>query len=366
MPATPLLQEPDLPPITLRSPGDLVAITPYLLGFHPASSIVVLGFHRGRSVFALRGDLPGPQGQPTEVVAGDLIAMVVRQQATSVALIGYGPAHEVDPILQATRELAGQRRLDIMDVIRVDANRWWSYLCERPTCCPPEGTLIDLTTSEVAAHCTFAGLSALPAREELVRQVAPVEGLARVSMSQATDRAEARLAEMLADLAEPDWAPRVSAEGTAAVTEAIRRYGDGGSFSDDEMAWLTLLLTSTQVRDHAWEAITTEEPHLRLWSDATRRVEPALVPAPASLLAFAAWRRGDGTLAQIALGRALQADPSYSMALLLQDGLVRGLPPSVFDGWGTPAWAERLDREVRAHTRRRRRRGRSGGSRRRG
>src|SRR5690606_22288696 len=104
-----------------------------------------------------------------------------------------------------------------------------------------------------------------------------------------------------------------------------------------------LLLTSLRVRDHAWEAIRTEQPHLRLWSDVTRRVEPSLAAAPASLLAFTAWRRGDGTLAQLALERALAADPGYSMALLLRDGISRGVPPSVLDGWGTPRWARRLE-----------------------
>ena len=50
--------------------------------------------------------------------------------------------------------------------------------------------------------------------------------------------------------------------------------------------------------------------------------------APASLLAFTAWQAGDGTLANIALDRAVAADPGYSMALLLRDILAAGIPPS--------------------------------------
>ena len=38
-----------------------------------------------------------------------------------------------------------------------------------------------------------------------------------------------------------------------------------------------------------------------------RRVEPAYVPAPACLLAFAAWRAGQGALARVAVDRALAA-----------------------------------------------------------
>jgi hypothetical protein len=57
-------------------------------------------------------------------------------------------------------------------------------------------------------------------------------------------------------------------------------------------------------------------------------VEPGYVPAPACLLAFAAWQAGDGALANVAIDRALQADSGYSMALLLLDAVSGGLPPS--------------------------------------
>ena len=59
-----------------------------------------------------------------------------------------------------------------------------------------------------------------------------------------------------------------------------------------------------------------------------RRADGPWLPAPASLLAFTAWQSGDGTLANIALDRALAADPDYSMARLLRDILAAGVPPS--------------------------------------
>ena len=60
-----------------------------------------------------------------------------------------------------------------------------------------------------------------------------------------------------------------------------------------------------------------------------RRAEPEYLPAPASLLAFTAWQCGNGALANLALGRALEADPGYSMALLLRDTIDAGAPPSM-------------------------------------
>jgi hypothetical protein len=117
------------------------------------------------------------------------------------------------------------------------------------------------------------------------------------------------------------------------VDEAIERYGAGGRLTDEEVGWLTVLLARLRVRDHAWERIDDGEHHVALWSDVVRRAETELVPAPASLLAFAAWRVGDGASASVAVDRALSVDPKYSMALLIGEALAHGLPPNVLTRW---------------------------------
>jgi hypothetical protein len=53
---------------------------------------------------------------------------------------------------------------------------------------------------------------------------------------------------------------------------------------------------------------------------------------PATLLAFAG-RGGQGALANIAVDRALHADPEYSMALLLAKALATGVPRSALHDW---------------------------------
>ena len=70
------------------------------------------------------------------------------------------------------------------------------------------------------------------------------------------------------------------------------------------------------------------DAHLRLWTDLVRGAADAWVPAPASLLAFTAWQSGEGALANIAIDRALAADPGYSMAQLLREIMDAGVPPS--------------------------------------
>lgn len=352
--------------VTLRGPADLIAATPYLLGFHPSESLVVVAFHGKRLGFAARGDLPDPT-QPTEFATAALLDVVTRQQADAVAIVGYGPAERVDPLLAELWGAADSRNLYVKDVLRVHQGRWWSILCDDPGCCPSEGTSLELTTSEVSARLAFEGLTAAPSREDRERELTPVAGPELAGILAATGRAEHRLAELLMRLPEDEWAETLLVEGTAAIEAGIERYAqEGARLDDDDMAWLIVLVGHLPVRDAAWQAVTHEPAHLRLWSDATRRAEPGLAAPAACLLAFTAWRSGDGVLARLALERALVSDPSYPLARLMMEGLQRGEPPSSLTEWGTPAWAETLRRTLSKPgtdppPRRKRRRGRRGG-----
>jgi hypothetical protein len=117
--------------------------------------------------------------------------------------------------------------------------------------------------------------------------------------------------------------------GRAAVDEAVGRQRAGAPLTDDEVAWLSLVLVHRPVRDHAWETVGGDfGTHVALWSDVLRRCEPELVVAPGTLLAFAAWRAGEGPVAAIALSRALAVDPAYPLAVLMARALMRGVAPS--------------------------------------
>jgi hypothetical protein len=127
---------------------------------------------------------------------------------------------------------------------------------------------------------------------------------------------------------------RMAREGVPLVRIVIERARAGsGPPSDDEVAWLGVLMVSLRVRDEAWVRMDEANlgAHIRLWRDVLRRVAEPYAAGPASLLAFAAWRAGEGALANIALDRALSADPGYSMARLLHELFISGLPP-----WSVP------------------------------
>lgn len=329
----------------MSSAADILAAIPYLLGFHPDASLVVLGLEgqRGLVRFTVRVDLPPAGTQEVDELTGYLGDVTVAQQVGEAVLVAYGPPESADPAVALADQRLRARGIGIREELRAHHGRYWSYSCADPRCCPPAGSPYDVSTSAIAAAATAAGCVALPDRTALQRSVAPVGGGARSAMRQATARAEARLQGWAADC--PDWATlhrRLVGEGSARMHAALQGCAAGrGKPSDDETAWLGLLLTRLRIRDEAWLLINGEQrrAHLSLWTHVVRRAEKPYVPAPACLLAFAAWQDGDGALASVAVERALDADSEYSMAGLISAALTRGVRP---EAWQPPMRPDEL------------------------
>jgi hypothetical protein len=317
--------------VTLHTPTDLLAAVPYLLGFHPADSVVVVGLSGTRVLFTARADLPPPQAPPdlASALASQFAEVLAGQRVDTALVIGYGDGTAVTGTVFVLRDILRGHGVPVGEMLRAHGGRYWSYLCESVQCCPAEGTPYDVTRTEVAAAATYAGQVALPDRAALERSLAPVEGAERRAMERATEQAAGDLAGGL----EPAGDRRRA--GARALALAVRRHTDGGRLTDDELARLTLLLVHTDVRDLCWARITVAgdrlQAHVELWRDVTRRARADLVAAPATLLGYATWRGGNGALAWIAVQRALEADPAYSLARLLGEALDRALPPSLLD-----------------------------------
>jgi hypothetical protein len=314
--------------LMVRTPADFLAAVPYLIGFHPADSVVVVGIAGQKVLFAARSDLPPPADEPSRAAAVQLAEMVARQAVDEVTVIGYGAAPRVTPTVLRLGDALRRRDVRVLDLLRVTGGRYWSYLCDESGCCPEDGTPYSPEHSVIAAQATYAGAVVLPDRDALMAQFAPVTGAPRELMVAATERAEKRLA----GVPEAEFARYVRRTGRAFVREAGRRYRADRVLTDDEAAWLGVLLADTSVRDYAWDRVGVEESQLRLWTDVLRRVEPAYIPAVASLLGFTAWRQGLGAHAQAAVDRALAVDQDCRMALLLAEILKYGLPPSAATG----------------------------------
>lgn len=312
--------------VKARSPRDLLAAAAALLQFHPQDSIVALALSGTRVIAVARGDLPvvSVSREHYTALVGQIAAPLWEAGADALTLIGYGPAHTVTAFMDVAIGQVRDSGMRLLDALRVTDGRYFSYECDDPRCCPIEGVSLDLDTSVVTAHVVMAGRVIERDRSALENSIAPESGQAMRTMRRLADVAGRRVRDLVAVQGRAPVA-RIGAE---LVATAQARYEQGGRLSDDEMAELLVHLVNPHVRDAACAA-EAEPWHEELWRDATRRAVPGLVAAPATLLAFTAWRLGRGAIANIAVDRALADDAGYTMAMLLRDVLAAGLAPSV-------------------------------------
>jgi hypothetical protein len=326
-----------LPPgrVKVGSPAGVLAIVPHMLGFHPSRSLVVLGVSGPRDLVTMtfRYDLPDPpDAELAADIAAHACAVLSREEVLAAIVIGYGPAALVSPVIDPLVGALLHEGLEIREVLRAEGGRYWSALCQDPDCCPAGGVAFDPCSHPAAAVLNQAGLDAYPDRAALARTLAPPPGTARATR-QATGRALRRIDKVItaAQRDGQDPAQALAEAGRSAVQEAMSQYRSGTKITDrGRLAFLAVILADLRVRDDAWARLDPEHraAHLRLWTDVVTGAAPEFVPAPASLLAFTAWQSGEGALANVAVERALAADPAYSMALLIADAVQAGLPPS--------------------------------------
>ncbi len=306
------------PTVRLASREELLGFVPYALGFHPTESLVLLALGRGRLQFAARADADSP----TRLVVREFARSLNRVRgAAQVMILGYGPVAITGPV-RTIAEALEARGFRVLEALRLDGDRFHCLLCDN--CTPPSGATFDGSSTIAAAEAVMAGLVARPSRTAVDKLVLPLGGLAAIAMNQAVDRATARLDTL---------GGRVRAEGRSAVDVAFAKAEAGERLSDDEVAWLSLVLHDLEVRDHAWACTDAHPWQAEFWLDLTRRADPDLVTPIATLLAWCSWRRGEAVIAQSALARALRVDPGYRLALMLAEAMDAGHDPRSVKPW---------------------------------
>lgn len=333
-----------VPVLALSGPSELIDSVPYLLGFHPRDSLVLVGLGstpagRDRVGVSARVDLAD-----LAVDAGIVrrcAAALGRSGAHSAVVLVYdseaaaAPALPWSAIVEEVGAALELERLSLRDALLVGDTRWWSYLCSDPACCPAEGSPRQGPGSATAATAAYAGLSALPGREgiEALLDQDPPEALERMAVL--LEVAEA--AELEAVLTGRQQAHRRSA--TRALFAAARaqdlnplRRGAPGQAqpapTDEQAARLAVALGDLSVRDACWLAAEGGRlPATGLWRMLARRLPAPYDAQPLFLLGWQEWRAGNGALAGIAASRALASDPGCSAARLLLDALAHGLDP---------------------------------------
>lgn len=349
--------------VTLRTPGELADALPYLLGYRPEDSIVLVALHDrgGRGRFGGRARLGIPANKDdwpavARQLAHGLITGSERRGGRPEQMVAYlcqepGAGETGREITERLAPLAGLLRTEcgrldvpVIEALCISDGRYWSYCCPSEACCPAEGLPMGLPgTSVLAAAATYAGLQVRGTLRELRARLQPWETAAALEQEIALDTAGMALVPKMleqasrADVAEETLrlARRTMARfaEAAPVTGSLRAdLRDDELLGHDDAAHLILGLQDRTTRDRAAEWMEAEEagPALRLWRALARRcVGPygEHAAAPLTLAGWVAWSAGDEIEAREALAMALGADPSYLFARLLHQACNEGLDP---------------------------------------
>jgi hypothetical protein len=346
------------PPILVRlsHPAEMAAAIPHLVGFHPEESLVVVSLRgtRKRIGLTMRFDLAPPSLD--ERVAEEIAIRLAADNAEFALLAcctaevpDVGP-HPRTELIQRTTLAMRERGIELLEAVLIRDGRWWSYRCDDPDCCPAEGGEIPEAVDIAAAHA-MTGRALLPSRDALRDRIKPVDFVARRAMEQALDRANCEMVDHF--VAHGYQRPCLATVDL--LRSLVTRFSDPrtAALSDEEAARLIAGVEHIPTRDVVFAAgLDLDLDVVReLFIALSRRAVPPHEAPTCTLLAGFAYADGNGGLANVALDRALQSDPSYSLAQLISEALYRQVSPSLMRQAWRDAAKELTHKPVRAKKR---------------
>ena len=309
---------------TLTSPHDLLSAIPFVVGFKPDDSIILISVKEDSVSMAMRIDFP-PSLDDDQIEL--LMSHLKRDKADAVLAVFYLPliTSEKSLVIDLISNAIESRGMQLRESLVVANQRWRSLLCSDETCCPVEGSpLPDIQRSRIAVEQVALGkplpfenmdelvasISALPEDEDLLEYIEAIPPIAY----------------------ERDPRP-LQREGAEAVIDFMADFQAEGLCRDKKLIALVLVrLLDLQVRDFALGSVTEETMtcYFNAWRWLMRIAPVGYVAPVATLFSAVAYERGDGALAQRALDRAESDNPDYAMLTLFRKVFSRAWSPENF------------------------------------
>ena len=311
---------------TLTSPHDLIAAIPFLIGYHPVDSLVVVSIKDECVGMAMRVDYP----TDLPATAYDLLAAhLQRDGATGALLVAYVPKSGSDgeAVLSDLTAVLQRIQVKVEESLLIQDGRYRSTLCSDSECCPPAGRDVPaIDSSRIAMEHVLAGRAMPFANIEAL-----TESIASLVIAEdekwASQVGQFKVSEKSKDLT------NLQRDGATAVIDLAGEFALGRGAEDlDLVARVIGRLSDIQVRDFALGSHTDEDidNFFLMWRQLMRMAPAGYVAPIASLFAALAYESGDGALAHRALDRALADINGYSLALLLRRVFTAGWPPQSF------------------------------------
>jgi len=280
-----------------------VATLPYLFGFRPDQSVIVLGLQGRRIDAAARFDA-------SVALDTGFDADVLRQRLASVISQGHQVIvvawlDEVDDARRAVNAVGDAIGLPAMAIIvshgrcQADGGQW----------------------QDCADHITEAdeaGLAVLSSRATL-----------EASVAGPSDEESAGTADTWASVCLSVGNMTLAKRRTRAKRLMTEGIAAGAELSLESCLELAALARQGCVRDTMTAPLTTKSAkhYVGLWLAVVSKVPDGGAPAVLGLLGLAAWLAGEGTLQVCCMERGLAIDPDHSLLLLVEALNVMGVHP---------------------------------------
>lgn len=305
---------------------DLIAALPHMLGFHPENSVVLMAVNGNRLGLTMRADLVDERD--AAVWVEQLMVPIRHERATGVVVVVVGgravhgdlPHRALVDAVDTALLRAGVHLVHAAWTERIVAGAPWRCYYD-PLC---GGTVPDPDSSTMAAASVAAGVVTFGSRAELA------------AVLDADDPAvlTRRAVQLLATAGQPPMSAEVVAERLAQLARLLMVIEAAGGIVlvDDELVvQVASALRDPRVRDvcYGWCGGDRAKAAEELWLALVRATPAPERAEPATLLALAAYQRGDGALAGVALDAAQAADPDHSLSSMLRVALDGGMPPEL-------------------------------------
>jgi len=336
----------ELPAIT--SPADVAASVPYLLGFQPANSIVMVfrNNHKSQLALTVRLDFPSPGRECTDEAA--ILSQINHCARTAIA----AGADEVDVVGFPGRDTGARRALlarvcEVVSDWGVQLMSWGVVIDGQWTdFSDPDSRPVALDTAGVRAQVNWVGqgVSYVASREDLHASVVgdatalSLEVLGRIepafadrglpprTNSAARRRVEDSIVEFLSA------APEVGslAVGEEPGSETLARWYLSLFDRRVREPILWRLATMDQLGDQPKAVVDWRGSALERLTWLVRNC-PAQIGAPvSSVLAAFAWQCGSGALAMIAAENAVACDSRNILGSLVLQATRAGAQPGLW------------------------------------
>lgn len=280
--------------LAVRNLDDLVGLVPYLIGFHPEESLVVVVISEGRVLVTARVDL-APLSGSTDTLSQMLERLFGRYPDARGWFLAYSDDDELawDVLHACAAALNTFRTAGLVQVgaagVREDCRG---------------APLRVMAPSVMAAEATLLGLPARTSRSDLAALVCGPP--------------EDEIAGLLAEFAARE-AELAGVDESSRARLLLRLIDQDAPYSLADAARLALLAGNESGQLAVLRRLDghNAEQQLALWTHVVRHCPQRYSAVPLGLMGMAAWQSGDGALQVVCLERLDRLEPTAPLGAMI-------------------------------------------------